>query len=70
MPVETIIGIPEPEDKRTPEQKYADNLDRIARDGRIMGAVATRRWDETNSRIANPNIYPPQEEAQPPEQNS
>lgn len=44
---ETIVGTPDPEDDRTPEQKYAEHEQQIRRDA----AVEKRRGQELRARF-------------------
>lgn len=48
MPIETLVSAPEPEDNRTPEEKWADHLTDINRDISAGG----RRNQEMLARIA------------------
>ncbi len=59
MPRETLVGTPDPEDNRTPEQKHEDHLTDIRRDQ----AVGNRQWQETLSRIATAGerLLPPED---------
>lgn len=60
MPIETLNGAPEPEDNRTPEQKWEDHLKDIRRDS----AVGERVWQESESRRASivDKLLPPKQQ--------
>lgn len=48
MTGETLVGIPDPDDHRTPEQKHADHLTDILRDK----AIEDRRAQEFHAAVA------------------